>query len=141
MTAFNVNKETIGKLQNRAFLQFALPKRGCGFVTLDGNLVIERGSSIKNCGYFTYQQDDDDNCLLYSFVYKEKVGEKEEAEVIEPEDDLMSKDLFAFAAKLGYFFDAQPDKDDYEQLVIQQIDDVTYPLTRIKLTPFKQGLN
>lgn len=124
-------------LNNEAFLQFALPKGGRGYVTQNGDLYIVR-ELADHCGYFTYHQDDEDNCLLYSFVTDEGLYE---GEVIEPGNNLMSKDLFAFAVKLGYFFDNQPDKDDYQQLVFQPFDNITYPLVRVKLKPFNQGVN
>lgn len=124
-------------LNNEAFLQFALPKGGRGYVTQNGDLYIVR-EHADHCGYFTYHQDDEDNCLLYSFVTDDGL---KEGEVIEPDDNLMSKDLFAFAVKLGYFFDNQTDEDDYQQLVFQPIDNITYPLVRVKLKPFNQGVN
>lgn len=102
---FNENRKLIEDLQNKAVLQFALPKSGRGFVRKNGDLEIVKGLSVKKFGYFVERLDNDS--FSYRFVYK--VGNFDTEEEILDCDEEQSKDLLAFAIKLAYFFDKHPD--------------------------------
>ena len=83
-------------------MQFALPKDGRGYVTESGELILcLNGTDKRTFGHF--ENSSDGTCY---FVYQpEPLSIPEELHSL---DEEISKDLLAFAVKLGYFFNKYP---------------------------------
>lgn len=103
---FNEAQELIEKLQNENVMQFALPRRGRGFVKKNGELLLYTGGALTSYGYF---QEDFENGVFdhYHFIYQ--YGGFDIPEVISVKDENQAKDLMAFAIKLSYFFVNHPE--------------------------------
>lgn len=103
---FNQAQELIEKLQNENVMQFALPRRGRGFVKKNGELLLYTGGTLTSYGHF--QEDLKNNGAIdhYHFIYQ--YGGFDIPEVISVKDGNQAKDLMAFAIKLSYFFVDHP---------------------------------
>lgn len=102
---FNQAQELIKKLQNENVMQFELPRRGRGFVKKNGELLLYNGCTIKSFGYFN-EYLSNGTFVNYCFIYQ--TGKFDIPETICNLDETQSKDLYAFAIKLGYFFSEHP---------------------------------
>jgi hypothetical protein len=101
------SQELIKKLQkNEDVLQFALPEGSRGFVKKNGELLLCIGGSIVSFGHFENYLGDDGTLKKYYFVYQN--GGYDIPKEIHSQDEELTKDLYAFAIKLGYFFNQYP---------------------------------
>ena len=99
-------QKLIEKLQNEDIMQFALPRRGRGFVKKNGELLLYNGYTLKSFGYFNENLKGNGAFDNYCFIYQ--TGKFDIPETICNLDVTQSKDLYAFAMKLGYFFSEHP---------------------------------
>lgn len=103
---FNQAQELIKKLQNENVMQFELPRRGCGFVKKNGELLLYNGYTLKSFGYFNGHLKGNGEVDNYCFIYQ--TGKFDIPEIICNLDETQSKDLYAFAKKLVHFFSDHP---------------------------------
>lgn len=104
---FNEAQELIEKLQNENVMQFALPRRGRGFVKKNGELLLYTGGTLTSYGYFNEVFKSNGAFDNYCFTYQK--GKFDIPEIISNLDEDQAKDLYVFAVKLGYFFSEHPD--------------------------------
>ena len=113
----------------KTFFVIDLENKGKALVKYNGELVIVRGSSIKNCGYFTWDVDENKNCLSYSFLSKESKDV-----LIESRSSIARDDLFVFSVQLSRFLDGDGSSDWFNFKLVNDKTEVS----RLTIKPMKK---